>query len=55
MRRQSPFADKEASMSLLWILVLIIIIAALFGGIAVNNWLFLLLVIALVLALVNYL
>lgn len=42
-------------MSLLWILVLIIIIAALFGGVAVSNWLFLLLVIALVLALVNYL
>jgi hypothetical protein len=42
-------------MSILWILVLIIILAALFGGFAVNNWLFLLLVIALVIALVNYL
>ena len=52
---QFGYAAKEASMSLLWILVLIIIIAALFGGIAVNNWLFLLLVIALILALVNYL
>jgi hypothetical protein len=41
--------------SLLWILVLIIILAALFGGLAVNNWLFLLLIIALVIALVNYL
>jgi hypothetical protein len=42
-------------MSLLWILVLIIILAALFGGFAVSNWLFLLLVIALVVAVVNYL
>jgi hypothetical protein len=42
-------------MSILWILVLIIILAALFGGFAVNNWLFLLLIIALVIALVNYL
>jgi len=42
-------------MSILWILVLIIILAALFGGFAVNQWLFLLLVIALVIALVNYL
>jgi hypothetical protein len=41
--------------SLLWILVLIIILAALFGGFALNNWLFLLLIIALVIALVNYL
>ena len=42
-------------MSLLWILVLIIVLAALFGGFALSNWLFLLLLIALILALVNYL
>lgn len=42
-------------MSLLWILVLIIILAALFGGFALSNWLFLLLVIALIVVLVNYL
>jgi hypothetical protein len=42
-------------MSLLWILVLIIILAALFGGFALSNWLFLLLLIALIVVLVNYL
>jgi hypothetical protein len=41
--------------SILWILVLIIILAALFGGFVVNDWLFLLLVLALVIAVVNYL
>jgi hypothetical protein len=43
------------TMSLLWVLILIIILAALFGGFAVNDWLFLLLIIALIVALVNYL
>ncbi len=42
-------------MSILWILVLIIVLAALFGGFAVDGWLFLLLIVALVIALVNYL
>jgi hypothetical protein len=36
-------------MALLWLLVLLLIIFALVGGVAVNNWLFLILVIALVL------
>ncbi len=41
-------------MGLLWILVLLLIIFALVGGLAVNNWLFVILVIAIVLALVGY-
>jgi hypothetical protein len=41
-------------MALLWVLVLLLIIFALVGGAAVNNWLFVILVIALVLALVAY-
>ena len=41
-------------MPLLWLLVLLLIIFALVGGITVNNWLFVILVIALVLLLVGY-
>ena len=41
-------------MALLWLLVLLLIIFALVGGLAVNNWLFVILVIAIVLALVGY-
>jgi hypothetical protein len=41
-------------MGLLWLLVLLLIIFALVGGLAVNNWLFVILVIAIVLALVGY-
>jgi hypothetical protein len=41
-------------MGLLWLLVLLLIIFALIGGFAVNNWLFVILVIALVVALVGY-
>jgi hypothetical protein len=41
-------------MPLLWLLVALLIIFALVGGLAVTNWLFLILVIALVLALVGY-
>jgi hypothetical protein len=41
-------------MALLWLLVLLLIIFALVGGVAVSNWLFLILVIALVLALAGY-
>jgi hypothetical protein len=41
-------------MALLWVLVLLLIIFALVGGVAVNGWLFVILVIALVLALVAY-
>jgi hypothetical protein len=41
-------------MALLWLLVLLLIIFALVGGIAVSNWLFIILVIALVLAVVAY-
>ena len=41
-------------MALLWLLVLLLIIFALVGGVAVNGWLFLILVIAVILALVGY-
>ena len=42
-------------MALLWLLVLLLIIFALVGGLAINNWLFVILVVALVLLLVGYL
>jgi hypothetical protein len=38
-------------MAVLWLLVLLLIIFALVGGIAVNGWLFVILVVALILAL----
>jgi hypothetical protein len=41
-------------MALLWLLVLLLILFAIVGGVAVNGWLFLILVIALILALVAY-
>jgi hypothetical protein len=41
-------------MGLLWLLVLLLIIFALVGGFAVNSWLLLILVIALILILVGY-
>lgn len=42
-------------MALLWLLVALLIIFALIGGVAVSNWLFVILVIALILAVVAYL
>ena len=42
---------EERRMPILWLLVLLLIIFALVGGFAVSNWLFVILVIALVLAL----
>jgi len=44
----------EAAMGLLWLLVLLLIIIALVGGFAVSNWLFVILIIALILLLVGY-
>ena len=44
----------EMPMPLLWVLVLLLIIFALVGGFAVSNWLFVILVIALILLLVGY-
>ena len=41
-------------MGLLWLLVLLLIIFALVGGLAVNHWLFVILLIALILLLVGY-
>ena len=38
-------------MAVLWLLVLLLIIFAIVGGVAVNGWLFVILVVALVLAL----
>ena len=40
-------------MALLWFLVILVVIFAIIGGITVNNWLWLLLLIALVLLLVG--
>ena len=40
-------------MALLWLLVLLLIIFAIVGGVAVSNWLFVILVIAIILALVG--
>jgi hypothetical protein len=41
-------------MGLLWLLVVLLIIFALIGGFAINNWLFVILLIALILLLVGY-
>jgi hypothetical protein len=41
-------------MALLWVLVVLLILFAVVGGFAVSNWLFVILLIALVLALVGY-
>jgi hypothetical protein len=41
-------------MGLLWLLVVLLIVFALVGGFAVNNWLFVILLIALILLLVGY-
>lgn len=41
-------------MALLWLLVLLLVIFALVGGLAISNWLFVILVIALILAVVGY-
>jgi hypothetical protein len=40
-------------MAVLWVLVLLLIIFAVVGGVAINNWLFLIILIALILALVG--
>jgi hypothetical protein len=40
-------------MDILWVLVVLLLIFAIFGGIALSHWLFLVLVIVLVLALVG--
>jgi hypothetical protein len=41
-------------MGLLWVLVLLLVIFALVGGLAVSNWLFVILIVALILLLVGY-
>ena len=40
-------------MAVLWLLVLLLVIFAIVGGVAVSNWLWLILIIALVLLLVG--
>ena len=40
-------------MALLWLLVLLLVIFAIVGGVAVSNWLWLILIIALILLLVG--
>ena len=41
-------------MALLWVLVVLLILFAIVGGVAVNSWLWVILVIALVLVLVGF-
>jgi hypothetical protein len=41
-------------MAVLWVLVILLILFAIVGGAAVHNWLFLILLIALILALAGY-
>jgi len=41
-------------MALLWLLVLLLIIFAIIGGVAVSNWLFVILIVAPILLLVGY-
>ena len=41
-------------MGLLWLLVVLLILFALIGGVTINSWLFVLIVIALILLLVGY-
>jgi hypothetical protein len=42
-------------MAVLWVLVLLLILFAIVGGVAVSSWLWVILVIALILALIAYL
>jgi hypothetical protein len=42
-------------MALLWLIVLLLVIFALVGGVAVSGWLFVILIVALILLLVGYL
>lgn len=42
-------------MALLWLLVLLLIVFALVGGVAISGWLFVILIVALILLLVGYL
>jgi hypothetical protein len=51
--RSGPTIERGVEMALLWLLVVLLILFALVGGIAVNHWLFVIIVIALVLALVG--
>jgi hypothetical protein len=48
----SARTTKEVDMALLWLLVLLLVIFAIAGGVAINSFLWLVLVIALVVALV---
>jgi len=36
-------------MNLLWLLIILLILFALFGGLAINNWLFLIIIVAIIL------
>ena len=52
----APATDREVeAMPLLWLLVVLLILFALVGGVTVSSWLFVILVIAVILALVGYL
>jgi hypothetical protein len=45
--------QRRVGMAVLWVLVALLIIFAIVGGAAINNWLFLIIVIAVVLALIG--
>jgi len=40
-------------MSILWVLVVLLLIFAIFGGVAINSWLWLLLIVVVILVLVG--
>jgi predicted lysophospholipase L1 biosynthesis ABC-type transport system permease subunit len=59
MVRTSPLRQrrqhrKEGVVPLLWLLVILLVIFAIVGGVAINNFLWLVLIIALVVALLAY-
>jgi hypothetical protein len=51
--RSQRRATDSLCMAVLWILVLLLLLFAIVGGVAVNHWLFVILVIALVLLLIG--
>jgi hypothetical protein len=57
-RRETGYSEQASktegdNMGVLWVLVILLILFALIGGFAINNWLFVILLVALVLLLVG--
>jgi 4-hydroxybenzoate polyprenyltransferase len=50
-RQEDATKSREVNMAVLWALVVLLILFAIIGGAAFNSWLFLIIVIALILAL----